>query len=107
MQGMNTMPPSGSASYERSGNFEAPTDLRYSLANDRIGSMDYTLPSSQFLSKREVHYAAQADTAHIRQEFLEKNLILGMPKTQPQAAEQVFEVPPSARLLEMDASTTY
>ncbi len=82
---------------------ERMTSLRYSLANENIGSHDELInhPSGQV---RLIRYPTPSpEGLLVRQQLIDRGLILGALQTGSEEAEQAFVVPLSARPIGYDA----
>ncbi len=90
----------------RSVNPEQVTDLRYSLANELIGSQDY-LMNHPAGNPRVIIYprSETLNINEIREKLIDHNLILGYTISQEDESEQAFIIPRSARPLAHEAKS--
>lgn len=88
---------------QRSVNPEQPTDLRYSLAYELISSKDRLVNHPSGPTRLVTYPRTEGERERIREQLLEKRLILGKIISELEEPEQTFVVPISARPLAYDA----
>lgn len=83
---------------------EAPTNPRYSLSNDLIGSRDFIVGHPTGRVRLLVYENATEEQMALRDQLIDHNLIAGELITDSPAEAQAFKMPQSARPIKYESS---